>query len=562
MSNFGIYFHPEAYSTSGPKLMGRNAAGESFLRGVFAHSRADKFYVQVSQADHGDAFQQMARTYGREAPTHVITPHNLPTLQQAGSIFHPGPGLSEHAWQRALFGHERWSLCGITHTTSSARAMDAIVELVTAPVQPWDALICTSTAVKSNVERLLQAQVDYLAARLGISKIVVPQLPVIPLGIHTSDFVFSDAQRQSARQRLGADAETMVVLFMGRLSFHAKAHPLAMYQALEQAAKTSGKKVLLLECGWHANDYIKNAFAEAAHYACPSVQVVTLDGREQALRTDAWAAADVFCSLSDNIQETFGITPIEAMAAGLPVIVSDWDGYKDTVRDGVDGFRVPTLLPQPGLGGDIAARHALGIDTYDLYCGNACMLSAVDIAATAAAFTQLFNSPEQRAKMGAEGRARARSLYDWAAIIPQYEAFWEELNQIRQKEGGTLPALPHPWPARMDPFHAFARHPTTTLTEATRLALSPSQTSASVLRKVLEMRQLAMVEYTPINLAEDGNLQAICAALDRGCDTVGSVVADIEEARRPFAIRTLSWLIKLGLITAQFRQHSDVFNRL
>jgi starch synthase len=29
-----IYYHPEAYTTSGPKLMGRNAAGESFLRGV------------------------------------------------------------------------------------------------------------------------------------------------------------------------------------------------------------------------------------------------------------------------------------------------------------------------------------------------------------------------------------------------------------------------------------------------------------------------------------------------------------------------------------------------
>jgi glycosyltransferase involved in cell wall biosynthesis len=33
------------------------------------------------------------------------------------------------------------------------------------------------------------------------------------------------------------------------------------------------------------------------------------------------------------------------MAAGIPVVVSDWDGYKDTVRDGVDGFRIPTFKP-------------------------------------------------------------------------------------------------------------------------------------------------------------------------------------------------------------------------
>ena len=26
------------------------------------------------------------------------------------------------------------------------------------------------------------------------------------------------------------------------------------------------------------------------------------------------------------------------MAAGLPLVVSDWSGYRDLVRDGVDGF--------------------------------------------------------------------------------------------------------------------------------------------------------------------------------------------------------------------------------
>ena len=29
------------------------------------------------------------------------------------------------------------------------------------------------------------------------------------------------------------------------------------------------------------------------------------------------------------------------MAAGLPVVVSDWDGYRYTVTDGVEGFRIP-----------------------------------------------------------------------------------------------------------------------------------------------------------------------------------------------------------------------------
>jgi len=147
-------------------------------------------------------------------------------------------------------------------------------------VQPWDALICTSAAVKDNVQRVLQAQAEHLARRLGAARLVLPQLPVIPLGIHSNDFVFSSAQRAEARSQLVL-GDALVVLYLGRLSFHAKAHPLAMYQALERARSKlpAGQELVLLECGWHANEAIRQAFAEAAAVACPSVRVVTLDGR-------------------------------------------------------------------------------------------------------------------------------------------------------------------------------------------------------------------------------------------------------------------------------------------
>ena len=104
---------------------------------------------------------------------------------------------------------------------------------------------------------------------------------------------------------MGADENTLVVLFAGRLSFHAKAHPLAMYQALERAAADlpPEQNVLLVECGQHANEAIAQAFSDAARAACPNVRVLSLDGREGANYTNAWAGADVFCSLSDNLQE-------------------------------------------------------------------------------------------------------------------------------------------------------------------------------------------------------------------------------------------------------------------
>jgi alpha-maltose-1-phosphate synthase len=544
-----IYYHPEAFTTSGPRLMGRNAAGESFLRGYLAYSHAKAFWAQVRQPDHAESFAAAVKAAGRAEPVNAIDTGSLAALSQAGMVYFPGPGIGSHAWQRAAYGHAAWSICGITHTTSSALAMDSLADLITAPVQPWDAVICTSTAVKSNVERLLQAQVDYLKDRLGIGRLVLPQLPVIPLGIHTEDFAFTEAEKAQARQELGADERTHVVLFMGRLSFHAKAHPLAMYQALQAAAAglPAGEQVLLVECGWHANDSIARSFTDAAAHACPDVKVLTLDGRDAEKRRVAWAAADVFCSLSDNIQETFGIVPIEAMAAGLPVVVSDWDGYKDTVRDGIDGFRVPTVMPGAGLGTDLALRFALDIDNYDMYCGHTCSLVAVDVHATAQSFARLFASAELRRQMGAAGRQRAREVYDWAAIIPRYEALWVHLGELRKAQGPALKPLTHPWPARMDPFHAFAGYPTSILAPETVLELVDPDADQAM-ERVGACLKLAMVNFASTVLPGEAEVRRALQAAGDGPRPAAELVQDIAVELRPFAFRTLVWLLKLGVL--------------
>lgn len=541
-----IYYHPEAYTTSGPKLMGRNAAGESFLKGYLTHSQTNEFWIHVHRSEHAQRFLEIYGSYGQSKPLKFFDKANLAADAQVSTIFYPGPGIGEYAFQRAAMGHDAWSVCGITHTTSSAVAMNSLADLITAPVQSWDALICTSLAVKNNVELLLQAQVDYLKDRLGISKLVLPQLPVIPLGIHTQDFVFNREQKARARSTFGVDEKTLVVLYMGRLSFHAKAHPLAMYQALEAATRQTGKQVVLVECGWHANEFINKAYAEAAKLACPSVRLVTLDGRSEQDRQTAWAGADIFCSLSDNIQETFGIVPIEAMAAGLPVVVSDWDGYKDTVRDCVDGFRIPTLMPHSGLGGDLALRHALDIDTYDMYCGHTCSLIAVDVEATALAFIRLFESRELRNSMGEAGRQRARDVYDWAVIIPQYEALWAQLNEMRMIQAKDLKSLPHPWPARMDPFYAFASYPSQMLRENTVLGLVDTDLNGA-LQRVDAYRKLAMVDFAKMILPSNVEIRAVleAAVLPQAAKVL---VSNIPEHRRLFAFRSIAWLVKLGVL--------------
>jgi phosphatidyl-myo-inositol alpha-mannosyltransferase len=58
-----------------------------------------------------------------------------------------------------------------------------------------------------------------------------------------------------------------------------------------------------------------------------------------------YASADVFCAPSLG-GESFGIVLAEALAVGLPVVCSDIGGYRDVVRDGVDGLLVPPRDPR------------------------------------------------------------------------------------------------------------------------------------------------------------------------------------------------------------------------
>ena len=145
--------------------------------------------------------------------------------------------------------------------------MDSIASWLTAPLQPWDAIICTSSAVKKNVELILDSELARLKERLGVTRYTLPELPIIPIGVNSQHFEFSAEDRAAAREALALERDTIAVLYVGRLSFHAKAHPLAMYQSLEKAAKVTKKNVVLIECDWFANDYAKKAFEEASTLA-------------------------------------------------------------------------------------------------------------------------------------------------------------------------------------------------------------------------------------------------------------------------------------------------------
>lgn len=466
-----IMFEPDGYVLDGPKLMGRQSAGHGFLRAAIAASRSRVLAGGSAQIEAWTPHRQSASIFQRivteQAPE--LAPRWAPSdrldlLKKNGALFLPGPGLANAARQRLRADPGAWSITGATYTLCSHTAMDAVVDILNAPVMPWDALICASTVARHAVKTLFELQAQYLAWRFGAKHFITPQLPVIPFGVHQADFEFSSQDRKRARTRLGLAEEKLTILFAGRLSFHAKAHPYPMFVALQAAAVRAKQDVALLLCGQFPNEVVRQVFFEALSRYAPNVQAQWVDGKNFSDYNEAWAASDVFVSLSDNLQETFGITPVEAMAAGLPVVVTDWDGYKDTVVDGVTGYRIPTWMPPPNLGEALAAAFEAGTINYDRYIGLACLEVSVDLSILTSRLHALLTQPELRAKMGAAGKKHVAARYDWSVVMQQHIELWDAL-EARRLEGlktnaVPLASAPKAAPARQDPYRVFSSFPT------------------------------------------------------------------------------------------------------
>lgn len=97
------------------------------------------------------------------------------------------------------------------------------------------------------------------------------------------------------------------------------------------------------------------------------------------------AAADVFISPALG-QESFGLVLVEAMAAGVPVVATDIAGYREVVRDGVDGLLVPPR----------------------------------DVAALASAVRRVLSDRNLAGSLRRGGRERAAG-FDWDAVVDRIE---------------------------------------------------------------------------------------------------------------------------------------------
>jgi glycosyltransferase involved in cell wall biosynthesis len=434
--------------------------------------------------------------------------------------------------------------------------MQSVFDLRSAPQMPWDAIICTSTAVQASIRRLMELGEDHLAQRFpGCVLPARPLLPVIPLGVHCDDHRPDPKAGQALRHRLGLAPDDVAAVAIARLTPDEKFDPLPLFLAMELAAAdlraATGGRLHLILCGQFREPVWQDVFARAAAALMPSCGYHVLDGGNAADRTATLSAGDMFVFPVDNVQETFGLAPVEAMAAGLPVVAADWDGIRDSVSPDV-GFLVPSEMPRPGVADYVSQRHLGGTDSYLQYLGQLSAMTRLDVAALARALSALATDRDLRARMGAAGQARARSRFDWSVVIPRIQALWGEqaamLAHARRKGGPlTTPRNPARTPVFPAPHEMFAAYPSSHPAPDRRLAAVPTgarpgPADTFALRNYAHRRRL---------IDDPTRIETILAAYAAG-GARGLTEADVAAATRiaPASVaRVTLWLLKYHFLT-------------
>lgn len=426
--------------------------------------------------------------------------------------------------------------------------MNLFRESVTAPFEEYDTLFCISRAALSVVRAVTDNYAEYLRERFGGAPRLRMRLEALPFGVDTDKFrPPTSEERLAARHLFDVPPDAICVLYVGRLSYASKVHPFSMYAAVAEAARRTGRQVHLLLAGWAESPSILKKFQEGAQALAPGITVRFADGMHPRVRSDAWHAADIFTSLSDNIQETLGLTILEAQACGLPVVTSDWHGCRESVSAGETALVVPTRMVR-GATLDLTSRHLMSETSYGAFLGDTNQTLSVDIPLATAAYVRLFDDPEARARMGRRAREHVLERYTWPRIIEQYDAVWQEQDTLRREHLAattTVPSNVRTPVAFPDVEFAFAAYPTCIVEmDAEVIAAENAATQLAALLELPLTSYLASSRVTDqvvlgrvLQLAGEG---CALAQLDAALASAGA------EPRRSRA--TLAWMLKYDLL--------------
>ncbi len=179
------------------------------------------------------------------------------------------------------------------------------------------------------------------------------KISIVPCGFSKSEF--SPVAKSAARKLLGLPANQFIILQLGRMVPRKGIDNVIRAMAPLKDAVKSGIQLIIV--GGDEEDMEQSDNAEYKRLRQIAVELgvnghVKFAGRkDRELLKFYYSAADLF--ITTPWYEPFGITPLEAMACGTPVIGSNVGGIKYSVIDGYTG-----VLVEPNQPGQLAKKIA------------------------------------------------------------------------------------------------------------------------------------------------------------------------------------------------------------
>ncbi|WP_199333514.1 glycosyltransferase [Oculatella sp. FACHB-28] len=219
------------------------------------------------------------------------------------------------------------------------------------------------------------------------------RISVIPCGFDTTEFWAINKVR--ARLTLGLPPDEPLLLQLGRMVPRKGVD--TVIRGFAQLLKQRHLKARLLIVGGEAETPDPQITPEIgrlqaiAHELDIGSQLTFVGRRGRDVLKYYYSAADVF--VTTPWYEPFGITPIEAMACGTPVIGSNVGGIKFTVKDGETGYLVPPKDPE----------------------------------AIATHLARLLENSQLRSLFGRQATRRAQEHFTWQKVTSAVAALYEEV---------------------------------------------------------------------------------------------------------------------------------------
>ena len=416
---------------------GLRVANVGFLQALVRYSEFSEFHLFVVADDCSgvDAYwSQYIQLNGLEAVIKVYPLHLLPMClsEYEYSVFHCGDHYIAPLLElREAYASRLFPVTGRVHSLCQDVSLSTTRNLCLAPQKSCDALLCASDAAQQAMDKLVRDVHQQLGDRHGVTITDHCRIEYLPLGVEPMDF--SPINKSLAREALELPEDAIVILYLGRIDAGNKMdlHPLilALNGIVNDSAHKPCQDVVLYICGQSSasDDYVVSLARTAGQLAIEDRVLFNFEMAPDE-RSTIYAAADIFVSLADNPQETFGLAPLEAMAAGLPVVLSDWDGYRDLVDHGHSGYLIPTCW------GDIDAL----VTPTAYYEPERNLLAsaqavAVDVAALSQVLVSLVADKDQREQVGAAGQCRVEEQFSWSISVSRYMTLVERLGQLADR---------------------------------------------------------------------------------------------------------------------------------